>query len=821
MLQDLRFALRHLWLAPGFAFAAVLTLALGVGANTAIFSLISGFMRPLPVPAPDRIVLLAAEMPDDETGFRFRLSFAALADLRAQAGVFSDLFGYDTRLGGLGVDGKTTQFVYQVVTGNFFSGLGLTPATGRFIQLDEGEHPNTEPVIVLGHNYWMRRFGGDPGVVGRFVKVDGEPARVVGVAPQGFHGMFEGADMDGYVPIGSLHSTLPVIARSFTDRTARFLTVAGRLKPEVDLAAAQAAVDLVARRLEVEYPATDKRVTVHVMPEPLARPVPLRFLSRILPALRLLLFVLASLVLLIACMNVANLLLVRATVRQREMAVRSALGAGKGRLIRLLLAESLLLACFGSLLGLLFGQWAVNALVASIHPGMSIPLQFDVSFDWRVFTYALATAVATGVFVGIVPALRASRANVTELLHDGGRGESGSGNRQRLRSALVIAQVAGSLVLLVVAGLFVRNLQRAQVIDLGFDPDHVLTARMDPRQIGYDLARSNTFYDELERRVRALPGVTSTSMAFSIPLGYILGGYAIVREGDTTVTDGPRSSIGCNSVSSGYFDTMRLPLVRGRAFTDQDAAQSTRVAIVNETLAARMWPSEDPIGKRFAVPEIGGPLWQIVGVAKNSKYMVVFEDPLPYFYLPVAQNPSFLRVLQVRSVVASAMLAAGVQHEVDGLDPEMPVADIQTMTQTVEGGLGYLLFRVGAMQAAAMGGLGLLLAVVGVYGVVSYGASRRTREIGIRLALGAAPVDVRSLILRQGARLVAGGVIVGLLAASLVTRAMTRILVLVSSTDPLTFVIVTAALAAIALLACYLPARKAMRVDPIVALRHE
>jgi predicted permease len=386
---------------------------------------------------------------------------------------------------------------------------------------------------------------------------------------------------------------------------------------------------------------------------------------------------------------------------------------------------------------------------------------------------------------------------------------------------MVVAQVAGSLVLLIVAGLCIRTTERAQAVDLGFDPTNVLTVRIDPHQIGYDAARTKTFYKELDRRVRALPGVESVATAFSVPMGYIFDGCVAAPEGHVLSTDEPRSSVGCNPVTPEYFDLMRIPILEGRAFTTQDLADSRRVVVVNETLARQLWPGQDPIGKNMIVPRTEGRVWQVVGVARDSKYLAVFENPLSQLYFPMEQSPMFMRVLHVRSTGSPDALRALVQREVQALDPEVPVADVKTLTEVIQGSAGSVLFQVGTMQAGAMGVLGLLLAVVGVYGVVSYGASQRTRELGIRLALGADPADVGGLVLRQGAVLVIAGILSGLVFAATVTQALSRIFVVVGARDTPTFVVVTALLSLIALAACYLPARRAMRVDPMIALRHE
>lgn len=820
MFRDLVFALRHLGRAPGFAAAAVLTLALGTGANTAIFSLINGFLRPLPVPDAHQIVLLAASTPGDETGFRYRLSVPALRDFREQADVFSDVFGFDVRIGGLGVNGRTSPFVYQMVTGNFFAALRLQAAAGRLFAPGEGDVAGSEPMVVLGHAFWTKHFGADRSIVGTIVRLDGHGAKVIGIAPPGFHGLIEGADMDGYVPVGVV-SVLWQDARFLTERSIRPLTTAARLKPEVTIERAQAAVDVVAQRLSEAYPATDGHVTVRVMPEPDGRPMPLPFMARIVPAIKVLLFILGALVLLIACMNVVNLLLVRATVRQRELAVRAALGSTRRRLIRLLLIESFVLATVGVVLGLGVGQICVQMLLGSIDLAGVLTFVLEAGIDWTVFLFAVGITIVTGLLIGVLPAMRASRAKVTDLLHDGGRGGSSGGARPRLRSALVVAQVAGSLILLIVASVFVRNLRQAQAINLGFDPDNLVIVRLDPHQIGYDLPRAIRFYDDLEDRLKMLPSAESVSLAFTTPLSYIFGAYAVVKEGQVAAADQPPAPIGCNSVSATYFDTMRLPIAHGRAFAEQDSATSKRVAIVNETMAARLWPGQEPIGKRFDLPSVPGGLWEVVGVAHDSKYLAVFESPLPYFYLPLAQHPDFLRVVQVRSSRPPQTVAAEITREIAALDPEMPIAEPRTMHETIDGGLGFLLFRIGALQAGALGVLGLIVASIGVYGVLSYSASQRAREIGIRLALGASQVDVRRLILQQGVTLVLAGILIGLAGAVAVTQAIDKFLMLTTATEPLTFIGVTALLAAIALLACYLPAWRAMRVDPMVSLRHE
>ena len=820
LLRDLQSVLRQARRTPGFVVTASLTLALGIGANTAIFSVINGFLRPLPVPNPEQIVVVALNMAGDETGLRYRFSLKALQDYRERVTQFSDVFAFDLRISGITVNGKTTQFLHSAVTGNFFEGLRLHPAAGRLFVAGEGEQPMSEAIIVLSHNYWLKHFGGDQSVVGTIVRFDGTPATIVGVAPSGFKGLMEGTEMDGFVPLSLSRRVDAAPDRFFNDRTARRLTMFARLRPGVSLREAQAAVDVVAAQLVAEHPAEEKGTSARVVAETLARPMPWQILTSLLPFIRYFLFVLSSVVLLIACMNVANILLVRVTVREREMAVRASLGASRARLIRLLLIESLMLAALGTSLGIAVGKVLSLMFVDSINIGTDLPFRLDAYFDWKVFTYTAVAAIATGVIVGILPARRASRANVTGLLHDGGRSGSVSRSRQRVRNALVVAQVAGSLVLLIIAGLFVRNLTQAQRVDLGFDPHNVFTARLDTLNIGMSEARSNAFYDELHRRLNNLPGVESASLSFGVPLSWIFGAYVASPEGDDS-DDVPKPAIGCNSVTPDYFNTLRIHVERGRGFTDQDAAGSKRVAIVNQVLASRFWPGQDPIGKRIEIPALPGQPWEVVGVAGMTKNYAIFEYPLPYFYIPNAQNPSFLRTLSVRSSAPLDDIRLRVEREIAALEPELPIADAKSLDEMIGGNIGFVLFRVGAWQATSMGVLGLALAIIGVYGVVSYQTTQREKEIGIRMALGAVPWDVRRLVLRQGIAMVLGGVGIGLVVTLVATTMMGRMIVLVSTTDPITFITVTSALVIAALAACYLPARRATKVEPVTVLRQE
>lgn len=814
--QDVRYAFRMLGKSPTLTLIVILTLALGIGANTAIFGIVNGIvLRPLPVKSPQQIMVLAAQAKGDTLGI-FTLSYPQLVDLRKQADAFSDVFASQTNFGGLSYAGKANQFVYAYVTGNYFSSLGVQPALGRLFLPTEGEAGGKDPYIVLGYDFWQKKFGGDPGIVGKQALIDGQEATIIGVTPKGFQGTQFVLNLDGYIPLNM--QPTPTVPTFWTDRSSRGLAVLARLKPGVTLQQAQSSLNVVMARLAEQNAATDKGVTIRVVPERLARPQP--FPNNIVPFIAGIFLVLAGLVLLLACMNVANILLVRATMRQREMAIRAAMGANRWRLIRQMLTESIMLALFGGVGGLAVGVWASSAVGALI-PAGRIPIRVDFGFDWRVFGYAMGAALFTGAIVGLWPALRAGRADVNTVLQSGGRSDTAGAGRHRLRSVLVVAQVAGSLVLLIVAGLFVRSLMRAQHAYLGFDADHVLNLTLDPREVGYDETRTKTFYHDLETKVRALPGVQSASLAFSVPMGPVQDGSMIYVEGQPQTPGQPAPIVIYNHVDEPYFDTMRIPLLRGRAFQESDNDKAPLVAVITQSMAQQFWPNQDAIGKRFSMKSATGPFVEVVGIAADGKYVFIGWDNKPFFFVPLAQDYAAYRTLQVRSSLPPENMIAQMQNEVRALDPNMPVTDVETMRQSLSGGNGFFIFQVGAILAAAMGLLGLTLAVVGVYGVVSYAASQRTHEIGIRMALGAGRRDILQLVLQQGLALVIAGVVSGTVLAWALTRSMATILVGVSPTDALTYGMATLLLAAIGFWACYAPARRAMKLDPMIALRYE
>ena len=812
LLQDLRFALRQLRTKPGFALTTVLTLALGLAANVTIFSTVNGFiLRPLPVPDADRIAVLAAQQQGQPLGVYF-LSYPELLDFRKQADTFSDLFASQVALGGMSADNKADHFVGSYVSGNYFSGLRIKPALGRLFLPGEGEHAGSEAEIVLGYSYWQKRFSGSSTVIGKQVLVDGKPATIIGVSPQEFRGTSFALDMNAYLPMSMAGMQDPSM---WTSRDDRQWIVMGRLKTGISLAQAQSAVSLITARLADQYPGTDKGLDVRVISERMSRPTPLP--NNMVAVIAALFLSLAFVVLLLASVNVVNILLVRATARQSEMAVRTALGASRARLISQVLIESMLLALFGAIVGIVLGTVATHR-IADLRLASFIPITLDWGLDWRVLSYALAASLCTGVLVGLWPALCVPRANVSQRLRDGGRSGSDSAARHRLRSILVGAQMTGSLILLIIAGLFARSLQSVQHMYLGFQPNHLLNVILDPHEVGYDQPRSTAFYNDLEQRVRALPGVQSVCQAYSVPMGNYSTGDT-VKIADHPIPPGQQPPVIMdNYVDPAYFGTMNIPLLRGRGFTDFDSETSTHVAVVNQTMTQQFWPNEDAIGRRF---EAKGTLWQVVGIAQNGKYAFVGEHARPYFYLPLKQSFVSMRTLQVRTSIAPEALITPVQQVIKSMDPNLPTFSLMTMNDSLAGANGFMIFRMGALLASWIGGLGLIMAAVGVYGVVAFAASQRTREIGIRVALGATRGQVLKLVLRQGLWIVAAGAALGVVVTLAVSRVIANLLVGVSATDPVTFITATLFLIAVALYACYVPARTAMRVDPMMALRYE
>jgi predicted permease len=819
LLQDLRYALRMLARNPGFAVVVILTLALGVGVNTAFFS-VANFvvLRPLPVKDPGQLVVLA--MREKATSEILDVSYPDFLDYRQQTSAFSDMLAYKLGFDGFATDNRADHIISSYVTGNYFSMLGIQPAIGRLFEPGEGWTPGTAPVMVLGYSYWQRRFGGDPGVVGKKALLDGKPVTIIGVTQKQFSGAYYFLEMDAYAPISQSASATDSFWTARNERGKAGLFVIARLKPGVSLRQARESLNLVSAHLAQQYSDLEKGVSIEAFPERLARPQ--AGAANDLPVLVPLFLLLALVVLLVACINVANLALVRANDRAGEMAVRAALGAGRVRLLRQLLTENLLLAMLGGGVGMFLGNWLANALRVIATP-VDLPMfKMNFVFDWRVFAYSFAISVLAGSIVGLIPARRLWRSDLNSMLHEGGRVLSGGQRQNRARSALVVVQMAGSMTLLIVAGLFVRMVDKAQHMDLGFDPHHVLNLLMDVQQLGYDEATGKKVYDQIFSHVAALPGVESATYAYSVPFSTSgTRAASIFTEGTILQPGQSPPAVYFNIVSPTYFNTMRTSLLRGRAFADADNQNALPIAIISQKMAEQFWPGQEPLGKRFRISQATNAWLKVVGVARDTKVVNPVPWTIPYFYLPLAQNYSSHLALQIRTPLPPETLALQVEEQVHAIDAALAVSDVRTMDRQIQGANGFFLFNLGARTAGGLGMLALLLAVIGIYGVVSYAVNRRTHEIGVRLAIGAQRSAILRMILRQGMTLVVIGAVSGIAVALVIAHAVSHFLMGVSPNDPFTLVGVSIVLGSAALLACYLPARRATRVDPIMALRCE
>ena len=816
ILQDVKYGFRQLRRSPWLATVAILTLALGIGATTAIFGVVNGWLlKPLPVPNPGEITVITAEQSGALTT---QVSYADFLDFRAQRGPFSDLFGYMLAPVGLSDSQRADHVLVSYVTSNYFSALGLNPYLGRLILPSEGQAPGADPVIVLSYEYWKDRFNGNRNAVGQSLQINGHPVTIIGVTPPDFHGTFTFLKMSAYLPY-SMAALDPLAGKSiWTSRESRGLFLMGRLKPGATVEQGRAALSLEQSRLTRQFPVAERGYVVYAYPERLARPPePRQFMRQGMIASLFLL--LGGLVLLVACFNVASMLIARALGRQREMALRVSLGAGRGRLLRQTLAETLVLALLGGTGGLVLGYWLVG-LLGLIHVGNSIPLELSVQFDWRVYTFAFGACLITAVVVALAPAFRAFRANPNEELREGGARLSGGVRTQRLRRALVVTQLAGSLFLLVMAGLFVRGLGKAENANLGFDPHGVLDLSMNPSDVGYNEAQTKEFYKRLLDHVRAMPGVQSATLAMGAPLSGFVGASSVYVQGQVLGPNEHAPQVITEPITPGYFPTLRIPLLRGRTFTDADDEKAPPVAMINQAMASQLWPGQDALGQQFRTSE-KGPWIRVVGIAGNVNYVFIADHDRPFFYRPMAQDPVGLRTLQIRSAIAPEALAPAVTREIHSLEPRLPVFGVQSLEEAMEGPNGFMLFRLGASVAGSLGLLGLVLACVGIYGVISYSVNQRTHEIGIRVALGAQRADVARLVLGRSLGLTLLGVGIGIGGAFAVTRVLSDILYGISATDPVTFVAVPLLLVLVALAACYVPIRRAMRVDPMVALRYE
>ena len=807
--RDLRYGARMLLKKPGFTLIAVITLALGIGANTAIFSVVNAvLLRALPYAEPERLVALW-ESNTERPMSRNSISYPNFFDWRAQSQSFEWMASYYTIP--LDLTGIATPVNLRgaTVSPDLFATLGVKPLMGRWFVAEE-EKPGIRAAII-SHSLWQRQFGGDPNIVGRPLTLGGRPYNVVGVMPTGFQFPIEASPVEVWVTSSvDGEKTDPKEPSQYENRGSQFLVAIGRLKPGVTIEQAQAEMNVIAGKLEKQYPDFNTRSGVRLIP------YHNDLVYDYSEALWLILGAVAC-VLLIACANVANLLLARATARYKEIAVRAALGASRRRVIRQLLTECLLLSLVGGLLGLLLAWWGTEALVKLIPEDM--PRLAEINIDRWVFGFTLLISVVTGVVFGLAPALQASKIELTEAMKEGSRG--GGGGRGRLRSALVVAEIAIALVVLIGAGLLLQTFRRLQQLDLGFKTGNALTASVILPFTRYPKHEQITaFYQALLERVKALPGVEAVSAIAPLPLSGDMFRISFEVEG-RNIPKGELPSSHFRSISLDYFSVMKIPLLAGRAFTERDNASAPGVVIVNETFANRHFPNENPIGKHIkpGVSVEGEPVWrEIVGVVKDVKHrQSLRRDYEPEYYVPHAQIPFNGMSLIMRTTNDARSLARSIQQEVQALDRDVPVYRIKTLDQYL--GVAVAQPKFNALLLSLFAGLALLLTAIGLYGVVAYAVVQRAQEIGIRIALGAQTGDVLKMVLSQGLKLTTLGLAIGLAAAYALTRYMQSLLFGVKATDPSTFAAIALLLIAVALVACWVPARRATKVDPMVALR--
>ncbi|MGE0127010.1 MAG: ABC transporter permease [Blastocatellales bacterium] len=809
LFQDIRYGFRGLWRNPGFAIIAVLSLALGIGANTAIFSLVNAVLiRSLPFHDPDRLVMVWEDA--SFAGFpRNTPAPANYADWKSQNQVFEDMAAIATRSFNLTGDGEPVRINTYGVTANFFSLLGVKPAEGRAFNAGE-DAPGTK-VVVLGYGLWERRYGARRDIIGKDILLNGENFTVIGVAPAGFQ--FLDKEVELWTPFG-------LTPRDLANRSSHYLTVFARMKPGVTLQQASADIKTIMQRIARDHPNQAAGVDAYALPlrDELAG-----------DARRPLMVLLAAvgLVLLIACANVANLLLSRAASRGREIAVRAALGAGRLRIARQLLTESVLLSIFGAAVGLVFAVWSFGFLRRLIPEGLA--LSTSLTIDLRVLTFTLLVTMLTGLIFGLAPALQASKIDLNEALKQGGGRAGLSGGSNRLRGAMVVVEVAMSLVLLVSAGLLIQTFFKMLNQYSGLQPENVLTMRTQlPRGKYGDAPKRNAFYDQVLERVESLPGIVSAGYTTTVPLEWKGGTQGFWVEGRTVeqaTSQGLSYDANFRQISIDYLKTMGISLKKGRYFNEGDNERAMPVAVINETMARQYWQGEDALGKRFKLGAPGGPTpWAtVVGVVCDLRQMGMDKPVKAEMYFPYRQITTDAwaapRDLVIRASVDPMSLVAAVRSEVHAVDPDQPLSNIRTMEDLLNEEIGQR--RLGMLLLAGFAALALLLASVGIYGVLSYFVIQHTREIGVRLALGARRRHVLGLVMRKGMTLALVGVTIGLFVSFALTRLMASLLYETRAADPLTFAGVATLLMLVATLACYIPAWRAMRVDPMAALRCE
>lgn len=823
--SDLRYALRTLFKKPGFTLVAVFSLALGIGLNTTIFSVVNAvLLKKLPVQEPERLVELYSSL-DEEMPY-LTTSFPDYLDVQEGADAFEGIAANAFVRGIFSRDGKSELVMGEVVTANYFDVLGIEPQLGRVFLAEEDETEGSHPVVVVSHGLWKRRLGGDPSVVGKTLRISGVEYDVVGVAPETFSGTIPGLSPEFWTPTAMVSKLRfsgvqadmpsPTGTTRREKRGTRWLFVKGRLAPGRTVEEARAQVATVFARLAKEYPVTNEKVKSEVLPLASVRFHPM--VDSFLNQAGAVLLVAVGLVLLIACANVANMLLARASNRRREIAVRLSVGATRRDLVRQLMCESVVLASLGALAGLMLAAVAGKVLSA-IQPPLPVPVSFAIGVDLTVILYAIAIALATAVFFGLAPAWRASRPDLVPALKgDSAASEGGPRRGSFLSKALVVGQLAVSLVLLVAGALLTRALFEASNADLGFDPSGIASLSFDLGMNNLSLEEAEAFRPQLLDRLGALPGVEAVSLAVRMPLAPDINMEGVHIPGHHRPDDDP-TTIDSTYVDESYFRVVGVPIVEGRGFGADDRKGSPGVVVVNEAMANAYWPNESAVGKRIYTDGFDGPSFEIVGVARDHKVRSVGEEPRPYIHFAWAQSPSTLTAVMVRVTGRADAALPLMEREILSMNPEIVFTEKTTAQEVVD--ITLLPTRAGAALLGAFGALALALAAVGLYGVIAYSVSRRTREVGLRMALGARGSDVIRMILSSGMRLTLLGIGIGAVASAFLARVLEAYLYGVSSVDPVAYVAAVLVLVAVAAAANLIPALRASRVSPMTALRYE
>ena len=808
-LQDLHFGLRILRRSPGFSILAILCLTLGIGANAAVFSWIEGILfRPYPaVTHQERLVAVGGTSRGEPRGNP--LSWPDFQDLQRSCTLCETLLVSKITGTTLSIGDRAERTTGSIVSANYFDAIGVHPILGRGFLPGEDTGQSAHPVAVISYQLWKGRFQGDPRIVGKTQRLNGVVHTIVGVAPKGFYGTFVGWGMNFWVP-ASMEDVFESGGYKLEDRGARWIESYARLKPGVSLQQAQQEVGAISGRLEAEYPTTNRGRGIKLWP---LWQTPFNNAGTLLPTLEIMMAVVAF-VLLIACANVGNLLLVRSCARRHEMSVRLAVGAGRARLWKQLLTEGLVLSLFGATGGLLLAYWCRHLLVLLFPARGGVQMHLPGELDWRVLALSAGVCLLTTVLLGVVPAMQTSKIDLAHSLKMEAAGVVGGGGRAWVRSGLVLVQVSLSFILLVGAGLLMQSLLKIRTASPGFTTHGVQYTAIDLVSAGYDRVRAQTFQDALLERVKALPGVESAAFARMTPLTYVSSSEAPIAVDGYEPPPDESPSVEYNEVGPDYFVTMGIPLVTGREFSRADDEKAAPVAVVNETMASRYWKGQSPLGRRL---QMKGRSLQVVGVAKDSKYSSVRENPQPFFFVPLRQNSLRGSGLHIRTPLAPDVMGAAIAREVRALDSNLAPYEVITMQEQLDRSTSAQMVAV--KLVGVLGGLALLLAAIGLYGVMSYAVSQSTRELGLRMALGAGASNLLRLVMSRGLVLTGGGVVLGAAVALALTRLLGNLLYKVSPRDPVAFGSALALMMIVSLAACFLPAWRATRTDPSRALR--